>query len=195
MAAVTLVTAVTGTSLAVGDAGADRRVGGYFVKGSIERAYIATGGQRKWGNPTSPELAAQKGGRFQRFGSSSFYWHPWADNGTAHQVGGAIRDKWGKAGWEGGPLGYPVANERAIDVPPVAGWFSGLGAGAFNDFQGGSIYWSPGTGAHIVWGQIRNKWVMAGGYAGAGYGYPITDEYRVGKGFAQDFQRGSISWP
>lgn len=32
--------------------------------------------------------------------------------------------------------------------------------GAFNHFEGGSVYWSPQTGAHQVWGQ--DEWALRG---------------------------------
>jgi uncharacterized protein with LGFP repeats len=36
------------------------------------------------------------------------------------------------------------------------------GIGRFNHFQGGSIYWTPGIGAHEVHGAIRDKWASMG---------------------------------
>ena len=42
------------------------------------------------------------------------------------------------------------------------------------DYEGGSIYWSPTTGAHTISGDIRTRWLAAGGPQG--WAYPITDQ-------------------
>ena len=65
--------------------------------------------------------------------------------------------------------------------------------GKFNYFENGSIYWSPETSAHIVWGQIYETWAGSGFERGH-YGYPITDEYDIEGGKAQNFQGGVIEW-
>src|SRR5690606_25493405 len=69
------------------------------------------------------------------------------------------------------------------------------GAGRYNVFQGGSIYWHPSTGAFEVHGAIRDKWAELGWEAGM-LGYPITDEKRTpdGVGRYSVFQNGSIYW-
>ena len=76
-------------------------------------------------------------GRFNHFQGGSIYWHP--DTG-AHEVHGAIRDKWEELGWERSALGYPTTDERPMPD----------GVGRFSDFQGGSIHWHPDTGAEVV---------------------------------------------
>jgi uncharacterized protein with LGFP repeats len=65
---------------------------------------------------------------------SSIYWSP--ETG-AHEVYGAIRDKWAETHWEQGPLGYPIAPEE--DAP----------GGRQQRFQRATIYWSPGGGAVV----------------------------------------------
>jgi uncharacterized protein with LGFP repeats len=69
------------------------------------------------------------------------------------------------------------------------------GAGRYNVFQNGSIYWSPSTGAFEVHGAIRDKWAELGWEAGA-LGYPVSNETRTpdGVGRFSVFQRGSIYW-
>lgn len=50
-----------------------------------------------------------------------------------------------------------------------------VAAGGFHvDYKGGSIYWSEASGAHAISGDIRTRWLAAGG--ALGYGYPLTDE-------------------
>lgn len=168
---------------AAGLASADRQYGQFWVYGSIERGYLETGGPGNWGNPTSPEQDAARGGKFQTFGGSSFYWHPNVDPARGYQVGGLIGDKWGQLGWESGDLRYPTTHE--LGTPD--------GSGRFNFFEGGAIYWSPAAGAHALRGQILETWA-ASGYEKSSYGYPTSDEYAIDGGKAQNFQRGTIEW-
>lgn len=179
---------------------ADQLQGGRWVKGQIEVTYNALGGadpHRLWGRTLTDELDDRRGGKFQVFESdASIYWNPGADGGNAHAIGGAIRSAWGKTGWETGPLGYPVSDERRVNTAgdPILGWGKEV-AGAWNDFQnGGKIMWTPQTGAHPVLGEIGKAFDRAGGVAK--YGWPTGPERRTAGGaFTQDFQKGSITWP
>ena len=107
-------------------------------------------------------------GRYNHFsgsGGSSIYWTP---TSGAHSVQGAIRTKWASLGWEAGPLGYPITDEKTTPD----------GVGRYNHFSGAvghSIYWSPKTGAHGSPVLIRAKWASLGWEAGP-LGYPTTDE-------------------
>ena len=172
---------------AVGTAAADESYGEYTVGGRILDAYKATGGPDKWGNPTMNEAAAAFGGRFQRFEKdTSFYWKASVSGGTAHQIGGAIRFRWGQYNFERGPLGFPVTDE--LDA---------AGKGRKQFFEGGNMYYGAATGTHPVWGQILNKYAAAGGPGGR-LGLPVGDEYRQGPNgsrYAQDFQGGRLIWP
>lgn len=69
------------------------------------------------------------------------------------------------------------------------------GVGKYGFFQGGAIYWTSATGAHIVWGDIRNKWVSMGAEKSL-LGYPVTDELTSpnGRGRYNHFQGGTIYW-
>jgi LGFP repeat len=127
------------------------------------------------GAPTEPETdAPDKVGRFQYFEHGSIYWSPQT---CAHAVYGAIWAKWADKGWEQGILGYPVTDE--ISTPDHIG--------RYNHFQGGSIYWTPKTGAHEVPGAIRDKWADLGWETGLGY--PKGND-----GERYEFTRGVIYW-
>lgn len=159
---------------------------GHWIGGRIEEAYHRLGGWQTFGDATTDERVAKNNGRFQVFAKdASIYWHAGVDNGIAHQVGGRIRNKWGDLGWEGAALGYPITDE--LKTPD--------GKGRFNHFQGGSIYWSPETDAHQVWGGIRDKWAQQGWETGE-LGYPTTDELLTPEktGRYNHFQGGSIYW-
>ncbi|WP_019202542.1 LGFP repeat-containing protein [Tsukamurella sp. 1534] len=187
VAAAALAVGISGTVTAI--AKADQQVGRFLVKGQIETSYFATGGWARWGVPLIPESNAARGGKFQTFKEqTSFYWHPSADGGNAHQVGGAIRAKWGENNWERGPLGFPISDEMQSRGP-----FNAVN-GAMNAFQGGAIYWSPRGGAWPVWGEILVKWSAEKRESGK-YGYPVGPEIKTSTGFSQQFQRGVITWP
>src|SRR5262249_14573546 len=78
---------------------------------------------------------------------------------------GAIRDKWIALGGSSSFLGQPLTDE--LTTPDAIG--------RYNHFQGGSIYWTPQTGAHEVHGGIRDKWASVG-WERSLLGYPVTDE-------------------
>ncbi|MGY1673509.1 LGFP repeat-containing protein, partial [Geodermatophilus sp. SYSU D00710] len=87
-------------------------------------------------------------------------------------------------GWENGWYGYPVAGARC-----------GLrDGGCLQEFQGGSIYWSPATRAQAVDGAIRWAWA-ARGYENGHLGYPMAGGVRLPSGDAsQRFQGGTLHW-
>ncbi|CAN5923620.1 hypothetical protein BH11MYX4_BH11MYX4_18590 [soil metagenome] len=131
------------------------------------------------GAPVSAELAARDG-RYRVFERGSIYWT--ARTG-AHAVQGRIRDAWKTLGWETGTLGYPLTDEeKAPD-----------GVGRYSVFEGGSVYWTPQTDAHAVFGRIRDAWKQSGWEAGP-LGYPTADEVAVAGGRKSEFQHGDITW-
>ncbi|WP_432497922.1 LGFP repeat-containing protein [Kineococcus auxinigenes] len=152
--------------------------GAQDVRGAIKGRWADMGWETSWLRlPTTGENAL-RGGAFNHFQGGSVYWSPATG---AHAVRGLIFDEWGATGWENGVLGYPTTSET-----PIRG-------GAFNHFQGGSIYWSPTTGAHVVRGAIREAWAAQGWETGR-LGYPTSDEYDVPGGRRSDFAGGSITW-
>ena len=75
-------------------------------------------------------------GRYRQYRDATIYWSP--DTG-AHELHGAIRDKWINSGAESGELGYPLSDEsQAPD-----------GVSRISRFQRGSIYWNARTGARV----------------------------------------------
>src|SRR2546422_241090 len=150
---------------------------------AIDDKYAALGGPGGFlGQPTSSEQGLPDGrGRHRSFQHGLIYWSP--ETG-AHEVHGLIHDKWASLGWERSPLGYPVTDETPTPD----------GVGRFNHFQGGSIYWTPQTGAHEVHGAIRDKWAALG-WERSFLGYPVTDELGTpGPGRFSRFQNGAIYW-
>jgi glucose/arabinose dehydrogenase len=153
------------------------------LAGAIRDAFLRLGAHLTQGVPLSEESGTPDGvGRFVHFsGGVSIYWTP---NTGAHAVGGAIRQRWEALGWETGPLGYPLTSES---VTPD-------GIGRYNHFsKGGSIYWTPQTGAHGVWGAIRQRWASLG-WERSYLGYPRSSEFSVPGGRRNDFRHGYVTW-
>ena len=71
-----------------------------------------------------------------------------------------MRDLWWQLGGANG-LGYPVTD--TLDT--------GDGVGLYNDFEryGVTIVWGPHTGAHTIWGPLRDAWRAGGGVRSVGY--------------------------
>ncbi len=103
----------------------------------------------------------------------------------ANRAVGEIGAKFNALGGCGGFLGAVLTDEI---TPPD-------GVGRYNVFQGGSIYWSPSTGAFEVHGAIRDKYAEVGWEAGL-LGYPVSNETKSpdGVGRFSVFQNGSIYW-
>ncbi|MGQ0506992.1 MAG: trypsin-like serine protease [Myxococcaceae bacterium] len=104
-----------------------------YVKGAILDKYRELGGlQSPLGDCVSNELPIRDGiGRASHFQRGSIYWTPATG---AHNIQGAIREKYMSMGWETSALGYPITDEH--DVP----------GGRRNTFQHGSITWNRATG-------------------------------------------------
>jgi uncharacterized protein with LGFP repeats len=155
-------------------------LGAHETHGGIGLEYTALGSVTSFlGYPTTDEFGTPDGiGRYNGFERGSIFWSP---STGAHEVHGAIRDKWVSLGSERSFLGYPAADEV------------GVTGGRASQFQGGNIYWSATTSAHEVHGGILTRYVSLGGSASA-LGLPTTDEYATAGGRRNDFQHGAIVW-
>lgn len=103
---------------------------------------------------------------------------------AAYLVYGAIYQKW----VEVGGLNYGAPSTDELPTPD--------GVGRFNHFNGGtaSIYWTPETGAHAIYGDIRKLWSELG-WETSYLGYPTSDEQNFPEGGrANSFQHGDICW-
>ncbi len=160
------------------------RTGAHEVHGDIRGLWASMGWERSLlGYPTTDETGTPDGvGRYNHFQGGSIYWTPATG---AHEVHGEIRNHWASMGWEQGLLGYPTTDETGTPD----------GVGRYNHFRGGSIYWTPATGAHEVHGEILKKWASLG-WEKSFLGYPITDEVSTCDGLRRlsFFQSGSITW-
>ncbi|MGM7721568.1 LGFP repeat-containing protein [Metabacillus sp. Hm71] len=140
------------------------------------------------GNPLDVEKPTFDGvGRSQQFQGGTVSWHPELG---AFAVWGLINARWLQIGRE--KFGYPITDE--LKTPDGRGRFNHFRAIHLPGKPDASIYWSPETGAHEIFGAIRHKWAELG-WEKSHLGYPIGPEQdRPGGGRIQRFQRGSISW-
>lgn len=149
------------------------------VHGALLARYLAVGGPGSFlGLPTSDEYAVPNG-RASNFVGGVAYWSPASD---AHEVHGAILATYLRVGGPASFLGFPVTDEVAASP-----------GGRSSAFQGGTIYWSPVTGAHEVHGAILTRYVQLSATASP-LGFPATDEFAVPGGRQSNFSGGSIRW-
>ncbi|GIZ95583.1 MULTISPECIES: LGFP repeat-containing protein [Tsukamurella] len=156
------------------------------VTGAINEAFTKDGGQKKYGQPLGVEKDVPGGGKVQEFANGAIYWNPKVANGKAAGVVGAIRDAYIKEGGPAGKLGYPLMSELS-----VGGATPGSIAGAYNDFEKGSIVWSPEGGAQVVSGKIKEQWVKGGGAFGVGYPKGPAKP-GAGGALTQEFTKGGV---
>jgi uncharacterized protein with LGFP repeats len=167
-------------------------INGFTVFGAIEEKWLSFGGAAgALGVPTSNETATYDGnGRFQNFTGGIVSWHP---SVGPHVVWGLIGERWLQLGRE--QFGYPITDETAAPD----------GLGRYNHFRAirpdgstigeSTIYWKAGTGAHEVYGNIRDKWASLEWERGP-LGYPTGPEHAVfdGIGRRQEFEGGMVAW-
>ncbi|MGY1916840.1 hypothetical protein [Blastococcus sp. SYSU DS0973] len=172
--------------------------GQHFERGSIYRSattaparvdevtragWSAEGWERgALGYPTTSTFCGLRdGGCGQHFQRGSVYWSPSTGSRT---VRGPVGNRWAGQGWERGALGYPTTST-----------FCGLrDGGCGQHFQGGSVYWSPSSGARVVASEVVGRWAGQGWENGA-LGYPTSEPFAAAaldwvRG--QHFQGGSV---
>jgi hypothetical protein len=106
--------------------------GAFEVHGAIRDKWAALGWEAGFiGYPLSNETKTPDNvGRFSVFQRGSIYWSPQTG---AHEVHGAIRERYAQEGWEVGHLGYPISDEYDVT------------GGRRSDFQHGAIIWDATT--------------------------------------------------
>ncbi|HZB21188.1 MAG TPA: N-acetylmuramoyl-L-alanine amidase, partial [Blastococcus sp.] len=152
------------------------------TSGAIRTLWLNSGGESSWlGEPKADMVCVPEGCR-QEFQGGTVTWT--ATTGT-RATNGAVRSAWVASGREAGPLGFPSSD---------------LGCGMVRDgcgqqFQGGSVYWSPATGAHPVTGGIWDHWTSRGWERGS-LGYAVADMVcgAGAVGCRQDFQTETVTW-
>ena len=156
--------------------------GARVVTGAVRTRYAALKAQNSGlGYPTADTVCGLRGGGCaQHFQGGSIYYSP-PTGARVHRRSGP-NPLCRRRGQNSG-LGYPTTDT-------VCGL---RGGGCAQHFQGGSIYYSPPTGARVIAGAVRTRYVAVRGQ-NSGLGYPTTDTVcgLRGSGCAQHFQGGSI---
>jgi hypothetical protein len=124
-----------------GDIYWDLNLGAHEVHGAIRQHWIELGGAGGFlGLPVTDESGTPDGiGRFNRFEGGMIYWTP---STGAHEVHGAILDRWTALRFERSYLGYPVSDETSGILPPPLYFLARV-----SYFQFGRIVWTQDTGA------------------------------------------------
>ncbi|MFC3451777.1 PQQ-dependent sugar dehydrogenase [Amycolatopsis speibonae] len=126
-------------------------------------------------------------GSWQAYANGRLYWT--RQTGVT-AVYGRIHDK------------YIALGAHAFLGAPEVDEFPGkVGNGRFSHFVGGpttgagTIYWTPDSGAAVVYGPIREKWIETGAEAGV-LGHPTTDQAATPDGIGRynHFVNSSIYW-
>jgi len=141
--------------------------GAHEVRGSIAQTWLALGGHRSaLGYPRSSETGLPDGrGRVNRFEGGEVYWSPTTG---AHEVRGAIRQRWQALGAERGALGYPTSSERAVP------------GGRAGSFERGTLTFDTRTGAVRVSGPAAAS--VADPVAAAVHALTDAERVRAGLG-------------
>ncbi len=87
--------------------------GAHRIQGLILGKYAQLGFENSWlGFPVAEEQPLAGLGRMSRFEGGNIYWSPLS--GAWAVRGGPIMDAWGRQGFEGGRLGYPISDEFPV---------------------------------------------------------------------------------
>ena len=172
-----------------------RDVGARWLFGPVHDGFLAAGGAGgTLGFPRTDWRTARDGvGQLADFEHGTVIWRR---DMPAVALTGPIHAAWAALGAD--DWAYPYSGP----VPIVSGWarcvhFRAYRAGGSTDDV--SLYWSPDTGTHPVYGDIRARWAELG-WENSYLGFPVTAEQpwddpesdRVGR--VQHFQRGAIAW-
>jgi uncharacterized protein with LGFP repeats len=154
-----------------------RKVGDFETP--IYRKWQADGG--RGGMLRAPFIGERwvDGGRLTVFDRGRIYWtKPFG----AHELHGAVLDKYRRLGGIRSRLGYPRSD---VVTTKVRG-------GSVAAFDSGRII-SSGRGSHQIYGLILVRYHKEHGMRGK-LGFPVADPHHVTDGLAQRFQNGTITW-
>lgn len=157
---------------------------GFTLAGAIGAKYYNSGGQARYGTPTTNEFSLINNGRAQEFSKNHTIY--WTESTNAHPVwfSGGIGAKYKADGYEH-RYGFPTTDEAASS-----------GGGAYQRFSQANgraytIYWTAPYGAHALYenGAIGALYQNTG--RSGGWGYPTNDESAISYGAKQNFYQPS----
>ncbi len=141
--------------------------------------------------PYQPNAAALRnlygtGDACSSYGNRNFWriFTEWFGSTSGFSVSPQMQAEWDRLGGADGALGVPTADQDCSLQP----------AGCVQPFSGGVMYWSPGTDAKALGGEILIRYRAAGAQS-SGVGYPTTTVLGCPTtGCTQTFQNGAILW-
>jgi len=157
---------------------------------AIQEKYASLGGASSFlGKSTSGEMSTPTGGGlYETFQGGAIYSSSTGvyvlNAATQAEVAATV----GETDFYGSNvqtlLGLPTSDSTPVPGVPNA---------TFTNFQGGTIYYSPSTGAHLVYGSINAQYNAIGGPASS-LGLPTSEEGPTTTGRQSYFQNGKILW-
>jgi hypothetical protein len=159
------------------------------VIGAIRDKWLALGGPGSVvGEARDVERPTFDGvGRAQEFAGGVISWHPELG---AFATWGAICERWRAIGRE--QWGYLLTDE--LGCPDGRGRFNHYRTMQLPGRPEASIYWTPQTWAHEVFGGIRSRWSQLGWEKGW-LGYPTSGETEIPEGGRlATFEHGAMYW-
>ncbi len=165
----------------------------FVVYGDIFTKYLSSQGKPvgspfpNWmGYPTQDVSVGPSDGLVGRFEYADIYWHLTLG---AFEVHGSIRDRYNNLGQTASVLGYPISDEYDIMK-------GGISVGKANNFQRGTIYWSPRTGAWEVHGSIGKSYLKDHDGPIGDLGFPTSNELQSNTDQCRfnNFERGILVW-
>ncbi|KAF2412157.1 hypothetical protein B1729_16165 [Microbacterium sp. B35-04] len=113
-------------------------IGSFAVQEPMRSRYVQLGSvDSKLGYPTGTRVCGLRvGGCFQQFENGRVY----SVAGQSHAVWFGMLAAWANAGYENGPLGYPIGEETCGSTE----------VGCQQAFEGGQILWSARDGARVI---------------------------------------------
>jgi hypothetical protein len=139
------------------------------AENAINQKAVELGPARTGGSSVSLLETAGTGFRKRYRGCDIYY----SEATGAHEVHGAIREKYKLLGEANGSLGLPTSDEQdAQDAEAL-----GDQKGRFGKFEHGAVYWSPRTGPRAIYRTDHlARWASTGGEMGP-LGYPVADTH------------------
>lgn len=157
---------------------------GMVIYGAIRDKWFQLGYENSAvGYPTGVEYCYNEANCYRDFESGSIYWY---NGGVSYANWGEIAIKYRSIGRNQTFMGYPTMDQQC----------GLINNGCYQTLQygNGTIYYSPSTGVHTLYGGIKAKWLETG-YEWGSLGYPTSDEIPTGgNNTKQTFERGIIYW-
>jgi uncharacterized protein with LGFP repeats len=154
--------------------------GAHEIHGEIFGRWSGSNREDGLGFPLTDELSTpgNRGGRYNHFENGSIYW---TSQTGAHEVRDFIKNTWAAAGWEQGPLGYPVSAPGHLPGSITM----------FQDFEHGTLYDYMGMSRTVI---RSNSVVAVSGYTIGwnSFGVLMPDMDRISVSFSSHSPNGNV---